>query len=287
MTGRGASQESLNAAFISAWRALETAQHSAKGASLVLRFCIRPMGRVFAAAAHVVGLSPNLVTCLSALVTMGGLAAVALWAPAGWTGLVAATGLVVGFGLDSADGQVARLSQRASLSGEWLDHVVDAAKMVLVHTVVLVGWYRFTDLDPLWLLVPLAFQVVEIVLYAGLTLVALIKRQRPRAVAPAAGRPSTLRSIVLLPVDYGVLGLSFLLWGAQSVFPYVYAGLLLLNVGILVALLVKWFRELKALDVASEAVLDHRLGLRLHPRQHPQGHHELDRHAAEDPDENT
>ncbi len=241
--------------FIGSWRALETAQHSAKGASLVLRYGIRPMGRVFAAAAHVAGLSPNAVTFLSSAVTLVGLVALTLWPPTVWTGLVAAFGFFVGFGLDSADGQVARLSGTASLAGEWLDHVVDAAKMVLVHTAVLIGWYRFTDLDPVWLLVPLAFQVVAVVLYAGLTLVALLKRLRPRDGVPPAVRPSTLRAIALLPVDFGVLGLSFLLWGAVSVYPYVYAGLLALNALILAAFLVKWFRELRMLDEASGPVL--------------------------------
>ena len=115
--------------------------------------------------------------------------------------------------------------------------------MVLVHGGVLLGWYRFTDLDHAWLLVPLAFQLVAVVLFSANTLAAVLKRTQTTFQAVARA-PSTLRAILLLPVDYGLLCLSFVFWGAVQPFAVLYAALLTLNALILCALLVKWFGEL-------------------------------------------
>ena len=232
-------------AFSVAWHDLRARQHSAVGASLVLRYVIRPMGRVFAAAAYVAGMTPNMVTAASALLSLVGIVAIAALTPSFWVGVLVAFCLVVGFGLDSADGQVARLSGTSSLAGEWLDHVVDAGKMVLVHGAVLVAWYRFSGFDEAWLLVPLAYQFVEVMMYAGLTIVGVLKRTRPKPAGAATRSPSMLRSVLLVPADFGTLGLSFLVWGSLSAYRTVYVVLLVLNAVILAGFLVKWFRELQ------------------------------------------
>ncbi|HBF82568.1 MAG TPA: CDP-alcohol phosphatidyltransferase, partial [Streptomyces sp.] len=66
----------------------------------------------------------------------------------------------------------------------------------------------------------------------------------------AAGAPapvSRVRAVALLPVDYGVFCLVFLLLGAPAAFRAGYAALAVVHALFLVAFLVKWFRELKAL----------------------------------------
>jgi phosphatidylglycerophosphate synthase len=147
--------------------------------------------------------------------------------------------LVIGFALDSADGQVARLTGRSSPAGEWLDHVVDAGKMVAVHTAVLVALWR-GGADAGWLALTLAYQFVSVVFFAALTLFPLLRRVEPAK----ASAPSTARAVALLPADYGVLALAFALWGARPVFLFVYAALFLATAVIAVALCVKWFRGL-------------------------------------------
>ncbi|WP_286217159.1 CDP-alcohol phosphatidyltransferase family protein [Paraoerskovia sediminicola] len=211
----------------------------------------RPLGRVFAAGAYKVGLGPNAVTVISGLTTGAGVLVLALLEPTVTTGLAVALLLVLGFALDSSDGQVARLTGRGSIAGEWLDHVVDSAKMVLLHAAVLVSLYRYGEADPAWYLVPLAFQAVTVVMFSGGILTDLLKRSAVAGPAPTRAStppaPSTLRSLLLLPADYGVLAWSFVLLGLGPVFLGVYTVLAATNALLLGALLVKWFRELSAL----------------------------------------
>ncbi|MDI5964420.1 CDP-alcohol phosphatidyltransferase family protein [Streptomyces sp. SL13] len=237
----------MSGGFGTALRSLRTAQKSAKGVSYYSRWVNRPAGRVFAAAGHVLGMTPNAVTAVSALVTGCGIALIALVRPS-WplaVGVVAL--LVTGFALDSADGQLARLRGGGSRAGEWLDHVVDCVKLLTLHLAVLIAMYRF--LRPLatgWLALPLLFQVTAVTTFFGGILTEQLKRSAAGRGAPAPAA-SALRSLLLLPADYGVFCLLFLSYGAgRAVFLPVYGVLLAANVLLMAALLVKWFRELSA-----------------------------------------
>lgn len=227
---------------------LRTAQKSKRGVSLYSRFVNRPLGRILAAAAYRMGLSPNQVTAVSACVTVLGLAVLIVFGPGVLTGIVTAALLVLGFALDSADGQVARLTRRSSPAGEWLDHVVDAGKIIAVHATVFVvatstglaGWE--------WAWIPFAFQIVAIVTFVGGLLIELLKRAARASgaagPAPVAAAPSTIRAIALLPADYGILAVAFVLWVWSPLFLVAYTLLFAANVVIALLLLVKWFREL-------------------------------------------
>lgn len=62
---------------------------------------------------------------------------------------------------------------------------------------------------------------------------------------------SRVRAVALLPADYGVFCLVFLLYGDETAFRIGYAALAVVHALFLVAFLVKWFRELKALRAAD------------------------------------
>ena len=157
--------------------------------------------------------------------------------------------LVLGFALDSADGQVARLTGRGSAAGEWLDHVVDAAKIVSIHAAILIVAFRFFPVGGAWLLVPLGFQVVAIVTFFGGELERHLRAASD--VVVAAREPSALRAIALLPADYGILAVTFAFLGWPWLFIAVYGLLFVSNLAIMVMLLSKWFR---ALSVPSRKV---------------------------------
>ena len=131
--------------FTAALRELRTAQKTSKGVSLYSRHINRPLGRVLAAAAFRAGLTPNQVTLLSALVSYAALAAVALLPPS-W-GLAAGVyaGLVLGFALDSADGQLARLRRECVEAKEALS--VDTATTVPVALPDLLTTVRVTRVE--------------------------------------------------------------------------------------------------------------------------------------------
>jgi phosphatidylglycerophosphate synthase len=230
--------------FAEVLRQLSAVQKPAKGASLYTRFVNRPAGRVLAALAYRVGATPNQLTVLGALFTFPALAAVALLPPAPTMSVCVGGALAVGFALDAADGQLARGQRSGSPSGEWLDHVLDCVKIVALHLVVLVSFYRFFSLpSPAFLLAPMVFQLAAVVIFFAGILVEKLKRRTP-AEAPA-GSPPPLWSVLLLPVDYGVTCISFLFLRSQDLFLSVYCALLLAHVVFMAAFLVKWFRELR------------------------------------------
>jgi phosphatidylglycerophosphate synthase len=193
-------------------------------------------------------LTPNAVTGISAACTYSGIGLLALLRPTWTAGLVVAGLLVVGYAFDSADGQLARLRGGGSAAGEWLDHMVDAGKIASLHLGLLVGLDR-SGTRGAWLLLPLAFSVVSVVLFFAMLLNDALRVQHgaaPRS-RPAATRPGTVRSLLAAPTDYGVLCLVFLLLGDRQVFLAVYGVLLLATGGYLALASVRWFREMNGL----------------------------------------
>ncbi|MDD9205983.1 CDP-alcohol phosphatidyltransferase family protein [Georgenia sp. 10Sc9-8] len=226
---------------------MRAAQKSNRGAPLYSRVVNRPLGRVFAAAAYRLGLTPNRVTMISAAFTFAGIAALATWSPS-WTMAVATCLLlVVGYALDSADGQVARLRGGGSAAGEWLDHIFDAMKLATFHLAIAVSLYRFADLtSDLLLLVPLAFSAVSCVMFFAFILTDKLRAPRGPALASEdSDRPSILRSVLAAPTDYGFLCVVPLLLPVTVLFLAVYGVLLLGSAGYLTLALGKWYRDMQ------------------------------------------
>ncbi|MEV6833756.1 CDP-alcohol phosphatidyltransferase family protein [Streptomyces sp. NPDC051133] len=220
-------------------------QKPARGISIYSRFVNRPAGKLLAATAHCLGLSPDHVTVVSGLVTLSAITAIALHPPTDVLGGCVALALLGGYALDSADGQLARLNRSASPRGEWIDHVMDCAKLLGIHAAVLISFYRFADLRfPALLLTPIIFQFASLVLFFGGILAEQLKKReagvRLRPVSPA----SVTRGVALLPVDYGLLCFIFLFLGSQKTFIVLYLTLLAAYAVLVPAFLAKWFREL-------------------------------------------
>jgi phosphatidylglycerophosphate synthase len=227
------------------------AQKGAKGAPAYSRFINRRAGRHLAAVAYRANLSPNQVTAISAVFSAAGIAALALLRPSLASGVVVTALLLFGYALDSADGQLARLRGASSTAGEWLDHMIDSAKISALHCAVLVNLYRFFDLHSAgYLLVPLGFCIVAAVHFFATIFNEQLRRIHGRTTRSDSGgaRPSVLRSLLVAPTDYGVECLSFLLLGWRYGFLVAYAALFAANALYLLLATVKWFREMVALD---------------------------------------
>jgi phosphatidylglycerophosphate synthase len=237
-------------------RRLAGAQKGAHGAPAYGRFVNRPLGRLFAAVAFHRGMTPDAVTACSAAFTFSALAAVALAPHAWWVGVLVALGLVVGYALDSADGQLARLRGGGSPAGEWLDHMVDAAKIACLHLAVAIGLHRQGDLDAAWLLLPLGYLVLDVVYFSAMLLNEALRGRHgaPTRAAPTAAGASVLRSLVLLPTDYGVQCLVFALLGSTAAFVSGYAFLAACTAGFLVLALPRWRAEMAGLGDRPAAV---------------------------------
>jgi phosphatidylglycerophosphate synthase len=221
-------------------------QKTTRGLPAYLRYVNRPLGRRVAAQAAAMGLTPNQLTAIGSALTLTGILGVALVRPSLALGAVVAVLLAVGFVLDSADGPLARLQGGGSPSGEWLDHVADAGKHCLLHAAVLVAWFRWFDVRPELLLLPVVFLVAEVMFFFTAMLTEALKKQHGAGPVPGA-QGSALRSLVLLPTDYGALLVAFLLWGLPDAFVVVYALLAAAVVGHLVLVMPKWYADVRAL----------------------------------------
>ena len=228
--------------------ALRAHQKSNRGGPAYSRYVNRPIGRRLAAVAYRLGCTPNQVTALSAVCTFSGIASIALVEPSVPSALGTSLLLVLGYTLDSADGQLARLRGGGSVAGEWLDHVVDAAKTSSIHLAVLVHWYRFSEHSEAMLLVPMGFQVVASVLFFTIILNDQIRRARrgtTEMLLAADGSSSPLYSLAVIPTDYGLLCLVFSLLSWRAGFTLVYSALFAANALFTLLALVKWFREMR------------------------------------------
>ena len=237
--------------FTASYQRLRNAQKSSKGAPAYSLYVNRPLGRVFAAAAYQVGLTPNQVTYISATFTFAGLLVLALAPATILVGVVVAVCLVLGYAFDSADGQLARLRGGGSLLGEWLDHMIDSVKVSSVHLAVLITFYRNFDLAPGWLLVPMGFTIASAVHFFGMILVDLMARARRASYglgAPPLEPADRVKTLVKLPTDYGILCLVFVLLGAHLLFFVVYTFLALAMAGYTVLVARKWRSDVVALD---------------------------------------
>lgn len=208
----------------------------------------RPLGRVFAAMAYRLGATPNQVSLVSALFTLTGIVAIATVPLRPWLGVVVWLLLAIGYALDSADGQVARLQGRGSLAGEWLDHFIDSGKSIGLHLAVAIGIFRFFDADDRVLLIPLAFALVSGVTFCGMILNDLLKGKKGVPSSTTVGGSTLLRALVLVPTDYGFLCLVFVLWGLPSAFLVLYGLVFLACAAFLLLASVKWFRDMVRLD---------------------------------------
>ncbi|HEU5268746.1 MAG TPA: CDP-alcohol phosphatidyltransferase family protein [Jatrophihabitans sp.] len=234
---------------------LAGAQKSTASVPAYLRFVNRRAGGWLASIGYALDRTPTQLTVLSALCSFAGIA-VLLFAPATVpVGVVVAALLLLGYALDSADGQLARIRGGGSKAGEWLDHVVDMAKLSSLHAVVAVSVLRYFDVSWLVLAIPLAFGIANATQFLGMMLRDQLRRSagarsegaRSRADGPA-GSANLLRSWLLLPLDHGTLCLAFLLLGYHRLFLVAYGLLALCTVAFAGRSLAKAYRGLLALD---------------------------------------
>ncbi|PZS20463.1 MAG: CDP-alcohol phosphatidyltransferase [Pseudonocardiales bacterium] len=245
---------------------LAPAQKSSRGAAGYTRWINRRLGRYIAAAAYLRGLAPNHLSAANATLTVAAMTVIATVSPSWPMSAMAAFLLLFGYAFDSADGQLARLKGGGSPAGEWLDHELDALKCTAIHCVIAIAWFRFYDLEnPSLLLIPLAYSVVNSGFFFGVMLAEQLRRvARANALAepghdmfvpaaPSVSDPApVLRSLIVLPNDYGVLCLALALLPSAVVFITVYSFLLVANALFLLVGSLRWYREMARLGRAAQ-----------------------------------
>ena len=225
-------------------QALHSAQKSGAGVPAYTRWVNRRAARIIAATAASLGLTPNQVTGLSAGLSAAGLAVLLIAGPQWWSALLCAVLLAAGYVFDSADGQVARLNGAGSPAGEWLDHVVDAARTPAIHLSIAVAVFMHRP-DLLWAGgAAMAFAVLS----AAQFMSQILAEQLVRSSGPEeTSGPQLKQSLVLLPTDTGVLCWCFALWAFPPAFAVVYTGLFALNLVHAAASMLRKHRKLTSI----------------------------------------
>jgi phosphatidylglycerophosphate synthase len=217
MTATAAVVDSFTGRFAFARGRLASAQKSTASVPAYLRFVNRKAGGVLACLAYAARLTPTQVTALSALSSLAGIVVLVTVSSSGLTGIVVGLLLLLGYALDSADGQLARVRGGGTKAGEWLDHTVDIAKMTALHSAVAVAVVRYFHLDSLlYLGVPIVFLVVNATQFFALALRDQLMGRPPRS--ESAAPSSVFASFLLLPLDHGALCLMLLILGWHAAF---------------------------------------------------------------------
>ncbi len=223
---------------------LASAQKSGAGVPWYMRVVNRRLGRLIASAAAQGPWTPNHLTAASLGSFLAAASLICTVDPGAAMAISAVILLQLGFAFDSADGQLARLRGGGSPAGEWLDHVVDSGRHLLFHLAIVIGLYRFADVDEAVLLIPLAFAVVSTVRFFAQILAEQLAGRDPIAGPDAVPRFGTW---IQAPADTGVVNVVVLLWPWTTAFLWAYAVIGALNALLLVATLVRRHRELEAL----------------------------------------
>lgn len=229
-------------------RDLSRAQKSKAGAPLYSRVINRPVGRVLAAVAHQLGMTPDQVTAVSALCTYTGIVLIAVVRPTVASCVAVSLLLMLGYALDSADGQLARLRHGGSKAGEWLDHVADVIKLSTIHSAIAISLYRFSidQLPGAWaLLIPLAFGAVQGIHFFSYILTYQLRYHGGIPLAKDEKKPGLLKSVLSAPTDYGLMCFVLMLRCSPTAFLWVYGLMLVGYAAYVVAALPKWYLELR------------------------------------------
>lgn len=224
-----------------AYTRLRQAQKSGEGVPAYTRWVNRGLAKFVAAVAFRVGLTPNAVSVLSLMLSAAALALLMV-APAhhAGAGVGAAALLALGFVLDSADGQLARLAGIASPAGEWLDHLFDAIRGPAVHLTVVVVFLTSDEAAGWVVPVAFAFALLQVGQFSSQMLGGMLLDRTDGPRTP----PRRFQSWILLPTDTGVICWIFVLWGWPQLFGTGYAVVFALTLLHALVSMRRRFREL-------------------------------------------
>lgn len=223
---------------------LSSAQKKGAGVPAYLRWVNRPLGRRLAAVSYVAGLSPNQVTLLSSAVSAVGIVMIALAPSTVLAALLASATMLLGYALDSADGQLARLTGSSGPSGEFLDHLADAIRQPATHLAIAVSFVFRDDLVPQWpAVVAVVFATLSSVWFFGQILADSLL---PKRVASPGSTAPAWMSFVKIPYDVGFLYLLLVLLPWATPFMVSYVALFAFTLGVAVLSLWRKYEALLA-----------------------------------------
>jgi phosphatidylglycerophosphate synthase len=203
--------------YLNSWNKLSRAQKRSDVALPYTLWINRPIGRFFAVIAHKLSLTPNFVSFISLLFSViGFLYLILIQDKEIIPTIFGVSILLFAYALDSADGQLARLTNIKGPSGEWLDHTADSIKTPMFHLSVFLVIYQIEG--GLNLQVMIFFLMIS-AFASGKFFSSEIKEKmmaNREKVNPGGGY---IRSFLLAPFDYGFLCFIFILAPFNLLYP--------------------------------------------------------------------
>ncbi|MBX6355225.1 MAG: CDP-alcohol phosphatidyltransferase family protein [Micromonosporaceae bacterium] len=169
-----------------------------RGGGLFSEAVSQRLGARLALAAYRMGLAPTALTMANLLLGLAVSSTVVANAGAGWwVGLLALAGWQAAYALDCADGQLARVTGRASPAGARVDVLCDVAAQIALVTAVSAVAVAHRPGTPAWL----------VAVFAGtwmVNLVTSVLQSGPQAASMVPSRSLPVR-LVKLVRDYGAV----------------------------------------------------------------------------------
>jgi phosphatidylglycerophosphate synthase len=226
------------------YKQLAGSQKKGAGTPAYTRFVNRWLGRLFASILACFNTSPNIVSLVSGLITITSLL---LFTIIEDITIIKSSLLVISlyfaYALDSSDGQLARLLNKQSKQGEWLDHTLDAIKIPLSHGVAIYLIYNNSIPNPGWIIFYLAILSFACANFLSGILKSKLKPNNSTNINMLSKHKTSIRSFLTLPLDYGVFILLFFFLFNNQLFFIIYSlwGVIFILYSLL--LLIKSWRE--------------------------------------------
>ena len=137
--------------------------------------------------------------------------------------------------LDSSDGQIARLTGKGSSLGEWLDHSLDALRLLLVN-IFIIAFIIQSGIEYINIYLIFLSLFSQVGLYVVGTLrQKVLKKDYSKKIRD--GKAGNIITILLSPLDYGVFIFLFLLLSSPHSLLYSYIALGLYGFCILILMM--------------------------------------------------
>jgi len=212
------------------YRELKHSQKKGYGTPLYTRYVNRKLGQILASIFAYWNISPNTITVISGIFTFSAYISFLLIPELKLsTAIFLYIVLVIGYGLDSADGLVSRLQQKQSGMGEWLDHTFDAIKIPLGHGVAFLLVLNQVEIEKvvqlllLLILTSASALFLSNILKSKLMIINTLNNKQPRGENKHRLRSASIfRSFLLLPLDYGIFMILFLFTPFPDLFFKIY-----------------------------------------------------------------
>ena len=212
---------------------LDSCQKPKHGTPIYTRTCNRWLGKYIAALAKELLITPTHLTIASFVFSVFSFLFFLMY-PGSYLIVSGGSFLILfAYALDSADGQLARLTKSGSPVGEWLDHSTDALKQTLFHGTVQFIFFVHYQKENFILVIPIFFISVQLTVFTSNLLKEKLFKLNSLTSNLTDHRStdnvSFIKDILFFFTDYGILCMLFFFIPFPNIFVFLYVLCFIIN----------------------------------------------------------